>query len=312
MPNQLFEKLVKKTNNARVYIVPSAIGFYFSFIAFVLFLIAISYGHNLAYFSTFLFFSFVSISAVVTNESVHAISIELVDQVARIQPHASSPYRLRVINKSRKDQYDIAIECLGKTLVLVDKIAGLESRDLIVDLSKLELERGQYKLARLSLSSRFPFGLFYAWKWVKLDLKLLVRPKPLRKQLRSFDQSGSEFGGVSHSVLIGNDEYYETRGHRAGESLSRIDRRHSQRFNFPQIRVFSREAQEAKVYDLRGEEVEENLSAACGLLQEMSPDATYGLIYPGEQQFVLGSGQEFKEDCLDRLSVLHKPIVEFP
>jgi len=100
LPQQLFEKLVKKTNNARVYIVPSAIGFYFSFIAFVLFLIAISYGHNLAYFSTFLFFSFVSISAVVTNESVHAISVEVVDQIARVQPGTASPYRLRVINKS--------------------------------------------------------------------------------------------------------------------------------------------------------------------------------------------------------------------
>ena len=302
---------MKKTNNARVYIVPSAIGFYFSFIAFVLFLIAISYGHNLAYFSTFLFFSFVSISAVVTNESVHAISVEVVDQIARVQPGTASPYRLRVINKSRKDQYDIAIECLGKTLILVDKLSGLERRDLFVDLSKLDLERGQYKLNRLSLSSRFPFGLFYAWKWMNVELKLLVRPKPLIKQVRCFDHSGQDFGGGSLSMQIGNDEYHETRGHRPGESLSRIDRRHSQRFNYPQIRVFTRESQEAKVYDLRGEQVEESLSAACGLLQEMSPDATYGFIYPGEHQFTLGSGQEFKEDCLDRLSIHSKSIVEF-
>lgn len=308
VPKQIFEKLISNTDKSRVYIVPSAIGFYFSFVAFVLFLIAISYGHNLAYFATFLFFSFVSISAVVTNESVHSISLELVDQAARVQPGQRSPYRLRVINKSRKDQFDITIEAQGKSLVLIDKLAGSSQKDVLIDLSQLELERGHYELKRLGISSRFPFGLFYAWKWIPVNLKLIVRPAPLDMAIRSFEAAGTLAGGGALSHRIGNDEYFETRGHRPGESLSRIDRRHSQRFNFPQIRVFSRDSEEIRIYDLRGNEVEKNLSAACSILATTDSDSSFGFIYPDESQYVVGRGQDFKTQSLDRLSVHRKEL----
>src|SRR5690606_10852732 len=146
LPQKWFARIDQTDHSKRVYIIPTRIGFYFTFISFILFLIAISYGHNLAFFATFLFFSFVALSAVVTNENISSLDIAWKSELFRGRESKSFPAQVTLSNNSGKSRYDIAIEVEGKIVGRVSEILPGAHIDVDVDLGKLELSRGIYAI----------------------------------------------------------------------------------------------------------------------------------------------------------------------
>src|SRR5690606_1201643 len=148
LPQKWFARIDQTDHSKRVYIIPSAIGLYFTFISFILFLIAISYGHNLAFFATFLFFSFVSLSAVIANENTNSITATWAQDLVRGRVNSNIPVKLLVTNLSSKNRYDICVEVSGVTVGVLSELPGNSKREIIVDLGLLQLSRGTYEISR--------------------------------------------------------------------------------------------------------------------------------------------------------------------
>ncbi len=294
----------------RIYILPTSIGFYFSFIALILFLIAISYGHNLAFYCTFLFFSFVSFSAVISNEAIKNISLASTDTKIIVRDSQYSPVKVIVKNNGKKSQYDISVEVLGITVCFIDELRPMEDKTVFFDANDLDLGRGIYQLSRLTFSSRFPLGLFYSWRYQPCDITLKVTPKKKNGYLaQALQFQYQEDGRGRRNIKLGADEYIETRNHLSGEGLRRIDKKKSLRLGRPQVRVFEDEKTYSHCFDLRGDMIEDNLSKAYSHLSEIDSNEVFSLLLPNGVLTKNDSGINHKLYLYELLSEYEKQKV---
>lgn len=308
LPQKMFSKLDQADHAKRVYIIPSSIGLYFTFISFTLFLIAIFYGHNLAFFATFLFFSFVSLSAVIANENTNSIVVSWRSGLVRGRVGSSIPAKIVITNKSNKVRYDVCVEVAGVTVGMIDEIAAGAQREVEVDLGRLQLERGAYEIKRFVIATRFPFGLFYAWSWKNDELSLIVHPRALSGQLPQQTRPSPEEGHGAKASSLGSSEFHEVRPHRAGESMARIDRRRSQRLGYPQVREFRDESSLTYILDLNREDVEECISFAVDWLDHAPDDCVIGLILPNRVETELARTGQHRLQLLDTLANYQRSI----
>ncbi len=273
-------------------------------------MIAISYGHNLAFYCTFLFFSFVSFSAVITNESIKKIDLKGSDVKVLVTHDQYSPIRLVIYNHSKKSQYDIFVEANGVSVALIDELKPLEEKVVFFDGNDLNLERGVYQLSRVTLSSRFPLGLFYSWRYHSCDITLKVTPKSKEGSLALVTHSQLKEEGVGLGYeQIGTDEYTETRDHLWGEGFSRIDKKQSLRLGRPQIRVFEDEKATSQCFDLRGGSLEDNLSIAYYLVAHLGSKESFSLIFPNGLITKNNYGENHKLEAYETLSSYERPKV---
>lgn len=309
LPQKWFARIDQTDHSKRVYIIPSAIGLYFTFISFILFLIAVSYGHNLAFFATFLFFSFVSLSAVIANENTNSITATWSHDLVRGRVGGSVLSKLVVTNRSKKTRYDICVEISGVTVGTLSELPGETQGEIEVDLGLLQLERGLYEVKRFAIATRFPFGLFYAWSWKKDAMTVIVHPKAQTGYLPEQIRPSKEEGTGATASQLGSSEFYEARPHRAGESMARIDRRRSQRLGHPQIREFRDESSLTYVLDLKGSDVEANFSIATHWLDHAPEDCILGLIFPNGVESELARGTQHRLLLLDQLAGYERSLV---
>lgn len=308
LPKFLRASLDKMARYNRIYIIPTSIGFYFAFIAFVLFLIAVSYGHNLAYFATFLFFSFVSLSAIITNENISQLDVRFREEIIRGRSGREFFGTLVFKNNSGRTRYDISIEVGGIVVGHISEIKAASQCEVQIDLGLLELGRGNYRVKAITISTCFPFGLFYSWSWKGAEARILVQPEPQYGRVLNFTRPSQLRGEGTVSHQIGSEEFFEVRAHRPGESLARIDRRRSQNLGTPQIKEYRDENSAVSVIDLRLGEVEESLAKAIYWLDHSTHDVLRGLLLPNGQETKIGRGHTHIQELYDLLAAYEKDI----
>lgn len=310
IPKRWHQRLERLEQVPRVYIIPTMMGWYFAAISLVLFLIAVFYGHNLAYYATFLFFSFVSLSAIVANNNIAQIHLRWKQNKGRgrVDGQALSPLVLH--NSSSRPRYDIRLEIAGQEVALVNEVPAYSTVEIEVDLSRLIHARGVYAISRMVISTRFPFSLFYAWAWHRCELELLVHPAASQGSLTHHASAQEKEGKGSISKQVGNEEFFIIRSHRPGEGLSRIDRRASMRIGTPQIREFRQEKARSVVLDLRYGEVEEVLSQAVAWLDQLPEDYECGLIFPNGLSSDICRGHHQRILLYDEIALYEKTLQE--
>lgn len=307
MPDSFIQRISQVSHGKRVYIIPTSIGFYFSFIAFVLFLIAISYGHNLAFYCTFLFFSFVSFSAVIANESIKKIEIKSSEEKVLVRNNSFSQLKITVENTSRRSQFDLLIESQGVVVGFIEEIKPLEKKNIHLDMSLLELPRGVYQLSRLTISTRFPLGLFYSWKYRPINNLLKVLPKPIEGQLHTSTTHEHKTSSAPRITLTtGTEEYVETREHRTGDGVSRVDQKRSMLLGSPQVRTYSDESGFHECLDLRNGDIEDNLSRATYYFENHHANSSLSLILPDGFKTIATTGAYHHQYLLELLSEFKK------
>ncbi len=310
MPDSFIQRISMVSHSKRVYIIPTSIGFYFSFIAFVLFLIAISYGHNLAFYCTFLFFSFVSFSAVIANESIKKIELNTSEEKILIKNNTFSALKVTIENTSKRPQYDYRIEAQGRMVAFIEELQPLEKKIVYLDMSLLDLPRGIYQLKRLTLSTRFPLGLFYSWKYRPVDNILKVEPKALDGHMvvsKGVIDSSSVI--ESTTLHLGTDDFVEIRAHQTGEGFGRIDKRRSMVLGSPQVRTYSDESGMSRCLDLRSGNIEENLSRAAFYINNQQSNESLCLILPDGFKTLSAAGINHHQYLLELLCEFQKEKV---
>ena len=176
---RLGEKLLR--SHDKIFIIPTRYGFYFISIVFVLFLISLSYGHSLAYTTTFIFVSLVMTSAHFTNFNLAGVEVMALHIPDEVYAGESFECRVTLRNTSRKTRFDIEVTLGEVGESQPESIESGETKTIVLKVKGLR--RGQVSIKRLRLATTFPFGLFYAWKFWLHKKDFVVYPKQLNERL---------------------------------------------------------------------------------------------------------------------------------
>lgn len=164
----------------RIYILPTRVGLYFSCVIFILFTISFSYGHSLAYSTSFILVSVLVISLPYTNYNINNISLRLPSGHYQYEGEGEA-LSVTLLNLAKKERYDIALHFIikgkaGQFEFVLDPtdLADSESKSLSLNLNSLPM--GRYRELRVRIKSSFPFGLFYSWSYRTIAIDLCVFP----------------------------------------------------------------------------------------------------------------------------------------
>ena len=202
-----------KLNRHCVYILPTKAGLGFVAMIVVMLIGAMNYQNNLAYL---LGFSLIGLMLVTMTDTYRkllglVISIGHVDTV-----FCGQSLKVPVIIKS-KGQRRFSIE--------LDKQATHVCHDIAPPQSTLTLtlpanSRGLHKLGLLRIGSRFPFGLFYAWTPMPMDVEYLIYPEPEENPPSPVQLSNSQT--QPGTFRNGDDDFAGIKGYHPGDAPRHI------------------------------------------------------------------------------------------
>ena len=160
-------------NRRRIYILPTKQGFMFGLLLLILLLGSMNYNNSLGFALTFLLASLGNLCILYTYRNLAGLTFKL----GKIEPcFAGEPlsFYMLVTNNSDFDHLAVQMETADDE-VLFDITARGQQSILMHSATNF---RGRFPLERLTLSTRFPMGLFRAWAHLHLDNTYLVYPQP--------------------------------------------------------------------------------------------------------------------------------------
>jgi uncharacterized protein (DUF58 family) len=286
--------------NRRIYILPTRLGLMFAAVVFAMALGGMNYGNNLALMLAFMLGSlgFVAMHHCHRNLAglrIHSIANDAVfaGQLAHLQ--------LALENESPQARFAIQAEANGQSGTAVQVASNGAA---MLSLPQLTTHRGWLRVDRLSLSTRYPFGLFRAWTVLHLDLKCLAYPVPSDK--RSTPPPASLDSRNASDQRRGDDEYSSLREFHAGDSPHRIAWKAFARSEELLVKQYAGTSTTAYVLDwdtLGGLDVETRLSQLCRwIIDAHQQGIAYGIKMPGLRTSPQ-LGEAHRKQCLQALAL---------
>lgn len=166
------EALPITLNQRRIYIVPSGFGVFFAVVMFAVLIGALNYQNNMALLFGLLSASIAAVSMLQTFRNLDQLSLV---QVAVEPGHAGDqlPIALHLRAADNRARYGISLR-LGPLRRHVDLPAG---QTAIVQFTASAKRRGWFSPEPVTISTRWPFGLFHAWSRLHSDTRVLVYPR---------------------------------------------------------------------------------------------------------------------------------------
>ena len=278
-------------------------GIYFLGITFILFVISLSYGNALAYTCTFIFVSIIMTSATYTHFNLKNIRVQSMTGAQNI--FEDEPFRLNVSvsHQDRKKKYDITIRSTSSysEVVGIESIQKSEPKDLV--LINKSLKRGQYFFSRVTLTTSFPFGLFYSWTYANKMNKFFVYPArigglPLpEKKIFNESEGSSKNSGFS--------DFREHVKHEQGMPYNHVDWKLYAKGKGMYLKTFESQASSHYHFSLKqvaNLPIESRLSQiAVWMLQANQSRAYWGLDLNGELTQT-ATGDDHLKTCLKMLA----------
>ena len=299
-------------HNRRLYILPTGFGYLFGFMLFFLFLAAINYQNSMAFVLTFMLTSLAIISLWHTHKNLLGITVKLqIPKPVFVGEYCELEFEVSHPNTSRRYAIGLQYRQQPPVYLQIDPEGSSVAR-----LRLPTAERGLYRLAGITVFTRYPTGLFHAWGWLRYDLPVLVypRPSPDAKLQQSYVE---QFDGQTSTSTIEGDDFAGLREHRKGESLRHISWKAYAQGRGLLTKTFQGQARPSMWIDwelLDQGSLEERLSCMTSLvLAAENSEQKYGLRLPGtviEQ----GYGNAHKHRCLQELAVFRQtgPDRELP
>ncbi len=286
-------------NQRRIFILPTKRGLGFVLLVALLLLIAFVYNNNLAYLLGFLLASIFFVTILHSFKALNGLEI----QAGFNQPVFAGDmagFNLHVLNPS--NQFRQAIE-IGFHESLSFDFEPQQSRT--VRLPLIASRRGWLQCGTITVSSRFPLGLFRAWSPLRFDSKLLVYPKPAAETL-PFPETDAGSGQQGQNKHNG-DEFYGLKTYQIGDSIRQI---HWKSFAKGQG-VHSKQYAGASSVELwldftqtPGSDIEARLSQLCRwVIDAERAGLRYGLRLPNKR-IELDCGKDHYQQCLQALALV--------
>ena len=200
-----------------IYILPSKQGIILAILLLLMLVGSINYGSNLGYLFTFLLGGIWLTGILHTWRNLLGLCITA-QQAPPVFAGQEAGFSLLLENPGSQDRYGISVTAKGGQGANIDLCAG-ESRQLLITLPSHR--RGPLSLSKVGIHSRYPFGLFHAWTYVRLNMECLVYPQPADSGEPPVDTSYNRSENGDRGV--GSDDFIGIRGFRSGDSPRRID-----------------------------------------------------------------------------------------
>lgn len=166
--------------------------------------------------------------------------------------------------------------------------------------------RGRLALPRVTLSSRFPFGLFRVWSYADFPLETLVYPAPEPDAPPLPMTARPDDGDDGATAVAAEDGIDQLRKYRPGDPLHRIAWKHSARTGRWMSRTGQAQRQPACWIDWHAlplsMETEDRLSRLCAWVLAADDRAEIGLRLPGVE-IPPGHGAAHRRACLEALAL---------
>lgn len=200
-----------------IYILPSKQGFILAVLLMLMLVGSINYGSNLGYLFTFFLGGIWLTSILHTWRSLLGLRIQA-EQAQPVFAGQEAGFPLILDNPDNLDRFGISVTTSGGQGSTID-LAGGKRQSVLITLPTQQ--RGQLSLDRVTIHSRYPFGLFHAWTYVRVNIRCLVYPRPAASGepplQASYNRSEQGDRGV------GADDFVGLRAFRNGDSPRQID-----------------------------------------------------------------------------------------
>ena len=301
-------------NRDRIYILPTRSGLVFWAIVFILLVGSINFSLQLGYLLTFTIVSMAIISMYDTHRNLSGLTLrgQSADPV-----HAGdvASFELTISNPFPTDRYALNFNFMlparrraddaqpedAMPGTWVDVPAGSVRR---IGVGLPTRRRGRRPCPRIRLSTRYPFGLWEAWSYLRPDLAAVIYPAP------EVDAPplppGRTGDGESSGIAAGGDEFSGVRPYRPGDPQKMIAWRLAARSDELSVKFFESTGGGDVWLDFDALppvlNAEQRISRLAGwVLMAQASGLSYGLQLPGAR-VDLGRGSEHCERCLDALA----------
>lgn len=200
----------------RIFILPSRHGLLYVAALMLMLTGSVNYNLSMGFVLTFL------LAALGVNSIVHTFRniARLRISAGRVQPvfagdHAH--FMLVIENPGALDRFSIGVTRDGKNAVYTDVPAR---RAVTVSVAAPAPRRGILMPGRLTLFTRYPLGLCYAWAYAELDVRCLVYPRPEAAHLPLPLPEANTGMGIAHGS--GQEDFAGLRSYHPGDSPRHI------------------------------------------------------------------------------------------
>lgn len=286
-------------NHRRIFILPTQRGLSFAVLITLLLLIAFVYNNNLAYLLAFLLASVFFITILHSYKSLVGLIVQKGRSEAVFAGEAAG-FGIHIRNPADRERQQLQVTLQDSQSLAIEAQGTVQ-----VTLYSIVQKRGWHSAGTVTLSSTFPLGLFRAWSPIRLDLKVMVYPRPAQYEI-PFPQALSAEIQQGHSRK-GSDDFYGLQEYQSGDSIKHI---HWKAFA-KGLGVFSKQySGEQSAEEIRldyeqtpGHNTEQRLSQLCRwVIDAEQAGIRYGFALPG-LTLPPANGLAHYQKCLEALAL---------
>ena len=190
----------------------------FFLLLLIMLLGATNYSNNMAFALTFMFSSILFISVLHTYRNLVGIKIRLL-QVHNAFVGGESIFVIEVCNNTPLQRYDIEI---GSSISRNSDVINItENNYHHTSLIIPAVQRGLLTIGKITLTTRYPFGLFYAWSYVNIEGQALIYPAPSKSNTSPSIVNTTGDGRATSEP--GSDDFHGLRIYQPSDSMRHID-----------------------------------------------------------------------------------------
>lgn len=291
----------------RVYILPTRMGLTFLLGIIVVVMSGATYSNNLIYALGFYMFSVFIVSMVQTHLNLRDIEVEVLS-LGDGYSGETLKVNMRVINRGRVQRQLIEFSST-RSKIYGEGIARLPHLDsqaaVFVAMDVPCRKRGVFEAPRVEASTRYPLGVFRAWKMVQVDKMCYVYPEPKGADLKVAKWVQLASSAEAMTGYSGGGDFREHRLFQAGDSYRRVDWKALARERPMLIKQFDGESDHLYRFSFLslGGDIEARLKQLSFWIREASAKRlAFELVMPAET-FRFSEGPAFVQKCLRGLAM---------
>jgi uncharacterized protein (DUF58 family) len=205
----------------KLYIIPTQYGFMYAGGIFSCLIGGAVYNNNLAFVLCFFLVALFLIGMVQSHNNLKKIKIEKVSLF--LSPSEGVGHGMIWLKSQNSDGHlQLRVQCQDNDDVIDFSIQNIYKQSLHSQYFDFKTNSwGKKQVTKFKISTRFPFGFFYVWRYFKCPTEYYIFPKPIGEENLPDSINKGENEGHSRQKL--GDDFSEHRKFTFGDSMKHID-----------------------------------------------------------------------------------------